>query len=525
MAQSTPTATFEGPEVTQLLIDLQEATRANPTRDPGSYVPVAGGEVAEANYHHFLFGQRGAGKSSLLRHLEYETASAGRITSWVDQEIFSNLSYPDVLVSAVLVIFESTLDAVTKNSPAANLNWWQHFLVSIKIRDPDAHLSQLSRDLSMTVAELQKLKFAPIDRKIEWAVSLEKTGTKGLRAQANVPVLATNAGLDHSSSEKSSTASKETIEGTKDQYLERALTVYRELLSRAAQATNGGFIFVDDLYQIRRSDQALVIGYLHRLVKDTQLWLKIGSIRYSTEPFVNGDPPRGMQPGHDAHEIALDRGMRHFRATQIFLEKIMDGLCTKSSVSFRKLITEEARKRLVLAAGGVARDYLRIASAAILEARNRGVTSKPGSDRVTVEDVNKGAGSLASSKFDDLTKDEPGESDSIGSLVQDLTEFCRKTKCAYFLVSASDKELSSQMDKLHHLRFTHLLAESETLRDRGSQRFNVWLLDVANLSVQRATVGMDFLGWEDRSKRRNRRLVYTLGSGSSLEFPDDPSDP
>jgi hypothetical protein len=45
--------------------------------------------------------------------------------------------------------------------------------------------------------------------------------------------------------------------------------------------------------------------------------------------------------------------------------------------------------------------------------------------------------------------------------------------------------------------------------DRGSQRFNVWLLDVAELSAQRATAGMDFLGWEEREKRRNRKLIFT----------------
>ncbi len=505
--------TFERPEVTKLLKSLQESTRANPTRDPKSYVPVAGSEIANANYHHFIFGQRGAGKSSLLRHLESETSSENRITAWVDQEIFTSLSYPDVLVSAVLVIFESTLNAVEKILPSVTLSWWQRLLVKIKLRDSKDYDPQLIQALSSVVEELQKLKFAPIDRKIEWTVSETKERSKHFGGQASVPTLATAGNLGIGSSRTTASASKETIEGTKDQFLERALTVYRELLIQAAEKTKGGFIFVDDLYQVRRSDQALVLGYLHRLVKDTQLWLKIGSIRYSTESFVNGDPPRGMEAGHDAHEIALDRGMRYFRETQIFLEKIMDGLCDRINVNFRELFTEDARKRLVLAGGGVARDYLRIASAAILEARNRGVSPKSGSDRVTVEDVNKGAGSVASSKFEDLTKDEPSESSSLSILVQDLTEFCRKTKCAYFLVSASDKELSSQMNKLHHLRFTHLLAESETIRERGSQRFNVWLLDVANLSAQRATVGMDFLGWEDRSKRRNRRLVYTAGSG------------
>lgn len=123
---------------------------------------------------------------------------------------------------------------------------------------------------------------------------------------------------------------------------------------------------------------------------------------------------------------------------------------------------------------------------------------------------------MASSKFDDLRKDEPGESNSLATLVQDLTEFCRQTKCAYFLIAADEVDLASQVNKLQHLRFTHLVEESETIRDRGSQRFNVWLLDVAELSAQRATVGMDFLGWEDRSKRRNRKLVYTAGAGKAI---------
>ncbi len=70
-------------------------------------------------------------------------------------------------------------------------------------------------------------------------------------------------------------------------------------------------------------------------------------------------------------------------------------------------------------------------------------------------------------------------------------------------------ELNEQINALQHLRFTHLLFESETVPDRGSQRFNGWLLDVAELSAQRATTDMDFLGWESREKRRNRRLIYT----------------
>lgn len=498
----TKNALFDSDEVTALLIRLQESTRARPSNDDEAYVPVAGAEIASSDYHHFVFGQRGAGKSSLLRHLEKDARDQGRLNAWVDQEIFSNLEYPDVLVSAVVLVLEAAVETVTQKQRThqQKRTWLQKLLG--KNKGPE----ELLRQLDGMTAELQRLKFAPIDRKIEWTQTDAKSRQGAARATVSLPHLELSTSAD--SSRTTARESKEIVEGTKDQYLERALVDLRRTLLDVSQLLGGGVIFIDDLYQIRRKDQALVIGYMHRLVKDTNIWLKIGSIRYSTEPFVDGDPPRGMQSGHDAHEVALDRGMRHFESTKKFLEKILQNLCESSNVSLTELFTQDARKRLVLAAGGVARDYLRITSGAILEARNRGVSEKSGSHRVNVEDVNKGAGTLAPSKRKDLQRDEPAEADELVSLVQSITEFCRAKKSAYFLVAADDVELSRQVDKLQHLRFTHLLNESETIPDQGSRRFNVWLLDVAELSAQRATVGMDFLGWENRSKRRNRGLIF-----------------
>ena len=304
------------------------------------------------------------------------------------------------------------------------------------------------------------------------------------------------------------TTASEVIDGTKEEYLERALAGYRSLIIKTATWVDGGFIFVDDLYQISRSDQPQVLGYLHRLIKDTGVWLKIGSIRYSTVTF-KPTPPTGMQRGHDAQEVALDRGLRYLLVTQQFLEQILSQIAKKAGISLDQLITPEARKRLVLAAGGVARDYLRITAAAIDEARNRGVTPKSGSHRVIVDDVNKAAGRLSPAKFDDLKADEPDEAMALAKLVRNLTEFCRARGHAYFLIATDNIDLSVQVDKLQHLRFAHLLVESETVPDRGSQRFNVWLLDVAELSAQRAAEHMDFLGWEEREKRRNRKLIFT----------------
>lgn len=511
MSSKTPqTPHFDTDGARQLPRLLQEATRADPKSGLDTFVPPSGGEVAGANYHHFIFGQRGSGKSSLLRHLQHQMFAAGRVAAWIDEEIFSNLSYPDVLVTILHEVMKNLITTLEKKIDTDGRQG-RKFALRKNLRGPD---KELRDELRATAAELEKLKFAPLSRKIEWKISQGSSTSKSASAGLRMEIVSLQAGLE--GTDKRSTTSSEIVDGTKEEYLERALTGYRDLIIRTSDRVEGGFVFVDDIYQIRREDQPEVLGYLHRLVKDTGLWLKIGSIRYSTITFKPGNPPRGMQRGHDAHEIALDRGLRYFQLTQNFLEVILSQIGQKVDVDIYNLLTEDARKRLVLAAGGVARDYLRLTAGAIEEARNRGVTKKTGSHRVIVEDINKAASLLSPAKFEDLKVDEPQEAIELSKLVRKLTEFCRDRKSAYFLVASDETELSSQVDKLSNLRFTHLLVANETIPDRGSQRFNVWLLDVAELSAQRATTGMDFLGWDNREKRRNRKLIFT-GNEADLE--------
>jgi hypothetical protein len=500
--QSRKVAEFDTPAAQRLTVLLQEATRATPSSGPETYVPPSGGEIAEANYHHFVFGQRGSGKSSLLRHLQHQMRAAGRIAIWIDEEIYSRLSYPDVLVSALHVVMSGLGEALAAKLASEPPSRWSKSKPKSKTND-----EQLPAELRAASAELEKLKFAPLNRKIEWKIVGDSARHHTIGGGVRMELVSLQA--ESSSTERCTTTASETVDGTKEEYLERALAGYRNLIIRTSERVGGGFIFVDDLYQIQRRDQPAVLGYLHRLTKDTAVWLKVGSIRYSTITFRPGDPPAGMQLGHDAHEIPLDRGLRHMKVTQEFLEEILSQIGQKAGIDINELLTAEARKRLVLASGGVARDYLRITAGGIDEARNRGITSKSGSHRVIVDDINKAAGQLSPTKFADLKADEPEEAVALADLVRRLTEFCRARGCAYFLIATDSIQLSDQVDKLQHLRFAHLLVESETIPDRGSQRFNVWLLDVAELSAQRAAEHMDFLGWQEREKRRNRRLIFT----------------
>lgn len=516
-AEPESEAYFKSPDVDRLLRALQEATRATPTGDRVVFVLPPNAEVASARYHHFLYGQRGSGKSTLLRKLQREEAKAGRASVWVDQEIFSNLAFPDVLVSSVETVMSSVEQAVRAKvyAPADSLGWLRRKRFKPSQEDVD-----LLEGLTATVNNLRTLKFAPLTSQVEWTHNQDARSSAEVAGTVKVHAAGLQAKL--ASEENSAVQRIETITSSKGEFLERALPDFRSLLSRASALVDGGLIFLDDVYLLNRADQPMVLGYMHRLVKDTGLWLKIGSIRYLTTTYRSGSPPVGMQDTHDAHLIALDNGMRNLNSSRDFLQSILRGLAEKADVALDRVFNEGSLNRLALACGCVPRDYLTLAGSAIQEARNRAPSNKVGMDRVTVEDVNRAAGVLAPAKLDDMEHDAPERAASSRALIDELTEFCRVTKCAYFLVNSADRDLVDALESLRHLRFVHLLERSETVPERPS-RYDVWLLDVSQLSAQRATQMMDFEGWLQREKRRRRSLIFSRpGPAEATPTPPTP---
>lgn len=130
-------------------------------------------------------------------------------------------------------------------------------------------------------------------------------------------------------------------------------------------------LVLDDLYHIRRSDQPRVIDYFHRLGKSSNLWIKIGTIRHRSTWYINGDPPIGTKIGDDADEIDLDLTLEHYQQTKDFLLRILRGFFDSAGLKIDDILTDGALERLVLAFGGVARDFLGIFQRSIAVVRNR----------------------------------------------------------------------------------------------------------------------------------------------------------
>lgn len=512
MTEPAPTASYNDPRVDQLLTALEEATRATPEGGPAAFVPPSGGELnqVESRFHHLIWGRRGSGKTSLLRHLEAGRKEEKKVAVWIDEELFMALSYPDVLVSSVLEVVRGVRVAAQThvNEVEKEKSWLQRLFDRVTGRSSPDVLKALDR----AIANLETLRQLPNDREIRWTRST--ASGRVIDAIGSVTAGPLRAGVGESSLEQEGVSSVETIVTTKEEYLERSLDEMRRMLTECLKDIDGGFVFLDEFYRVQRPDQPKVLGYMHRLLKDTGLWLKVASVRYRTTPYQGGDPPIGMQPTQDANEVSLDRGLQLFDATKQFLEQIFENIATSKDVDIHSLMTTGALTRLVVAAGGVPRDYLRLAREAIRHARNRGPSDKQGSDKVIAEDVNSAAGQTAEPKIADLRADAPSEAAELESLLEDLGEFCRHNKVAYFLVDQRDPDLTRQIDQLQDLRLVHLLLDGETVPNAGSRRHRVLLLDVAYLSFKRARQ-VDFEEWNDRSKRRALRLIYTQGAGAS----------
>src|SRR5262249_33332262 len=100
---------------------------------------------------------------------------------------------------------------------------------------------------------------------------------------------------------------------------------YQAIFDEMAEISRGdSFLFLDDLYHIRKEEQARVVDYIHSIAKGHKLWLKIGTIRHRSNWYAHGNPPIGMKLGDDADDIDLDFTLEKYALAKNFLHKILE---------------------------------------------------------------------------------------------------------------------------------------------------------------------------------------------------------
>jgi hypothetical protein len=331
-----------------------------------------------------------------------------------------------------------------------------------------------------------------------------------------------NVNVKVSSAERTAatTELQEAYRKSKIDFLHRHILDYQRLFRQLSTLSAGdSFLFLDDLYHIRRADQSQVIDYFHRIAKSNNLWLKIGTIRHRTQWYVHGDPPIGVKLGDDADEIDLDLTLEKYSLAKEFLVKVLKSFVTDcGDLSVAQILNDGAIDRLVLASGGVARDFLAIFRKAVDVARERGENHRRA--RIGSEHVNVAAGEHETSKREELKRDTLDDQIEIERQFERVVNFCVDVaKANLFLL---DKNASGGEVRLIHelvdLRLIHLVRSRITVSKRPGKIFEGYMLDVSQYTGSRKRHNfelVDFWKPEQLEDLRRVKLVYESMDGQN----------
>jgi AAA ATPase domain len=248
------------------------------------------------------------------------------------------------------------------------------------------------------------------------------------------------------------------------------------------------YIFLDDIHYMDAAEVPGLLDLLHGITRDNPVWLKVAGIRHQTRWFTP-DPPTGLQTGHDASIINLDITLEQPSRAKTFLRDILLSYVEESDTEpLRSFLSGAALDRLVLACGGVPRDFLLLCVGALQMARHRRNASTVG-----VQDVNHAAGAAAQTKLQELEDDAAaarGRSRDLVAALNTVKTFLLDEKQITFLsIDFLDKERRPReyalMQGLMDLRMLHLINSSISDDHHAGRRSEVYLLDLSQYSGTR----------------------------------------
>ena len=170
----------------------------------------------------------------------------------------------------------------------------------------------------------------------------------------------------------------------------------------------------------------------------------------------------------------------------------------------KEFITDGALDRLVLASGGVARDFLTIFRRSVHIAREKKL------EKITAEEINEAAGEYDTTKKEELTRDTyKAEEIPLIQVLNEIQTFCldnAKSNC--FLV---DKDATGSwvdaINELVDLKLLHLVRSRVTVSKKQGKIFNGYMLDLSQYTGSRARRGVTIVEfWKADSTEQLRKV-------------------
>lgn len=449
--------------------------------------------------NHLLTGRRGVGKSTTLAVLEKAARENGDWVVFVDVETHKSRAYPDVLIEIVL-------DILREIRPPARR------LAKFALRRRIARLSKVLTALRDAPQEVVESSEAGESRVRDRGVALSGGVARSYGKLAGHFSRSRGA---HATKLRSGTETRR-----KEDFLRDLAPALSSVLEEAAAAKGRGalLLVLDDFYFVGMEMQPHVLDHLHGITKRSNVWLKIGSVASRTQSYADGDPPLGMQPPNDLQHLSLDVGLSDFLTAKRFLEDVTDGVLARTNLKIREVMTETARERAVLIAGGaVSRDYFDLlisaADVAWESAQKPGAAAGP--FRIDAENVQSAAGRRLERKQGDLRSDAGRDATRLEGRFADIVSFARNRDTYFFLVRREDldSDWGREVSELEDLRFVHRIMSTRpntgTMRGVDTTVFMVDIPALVDRRMQKAPVEF----WKPRKSDELRKGSWVYEPG------------
>lgn len=276
-------------------------------------------------------------------------------------------------------------------------------------------------------------------------------------------------------------------------------------------------IYLDDFYLLELSEQPRLLDHLAGALRDCNGWLKIATIERLSKLY---EPSQrlGLEVPHDASTINMDVTLEDPNAAQVFLESVLSNYTSSLGISSPRSIAKfQALGRLVLASGGVPRDYLNLFANSIVVARQERKLAR----EIGREDVAKAAGETARQKKRDLEEDvSSDDAERLLKFLKRLSDDVREKAYTYFLVNFSEKQSEAYplLLRLVDLRFVHIVQQVLSDQHKPGVRYEAYVLDLSEYSEVRLRRGLDVLDlekgeWSWRRTGHAGAMVKLQGTG------------
>lgn len=511
------------PTVDTLATLLEEGARASSRSVPHFVEPMQGTlRRAQSKRPHLVFGRRGSGKSSLLYKSAESLSAKGFAVAYVDLEPFKGHHYPDVLISVLLASFVKFRDWLADYAPKEGKRLWYTLWIKKEQTDQSVLKAETLKALDNCITDLKKQLHltdeADVTTRLEANNRAKETAqlTGGLKSNFPSGNATIESKLAAEVEANATSEQGEVFKRSKKDYLHRKILEFHNIFENLARLTGSdAFLFLDDLYHLARADQPQLLDYMHRIAKGHSLWIKAGTIKHRSTWYVHSPQPMGLKIGDDADDINLDVTLEKFSTSRSFLSEVLQTYIKESKApQMELLLSEGGLDRLVIASGGVTRDFLGIFRRSIDEARER-LTKNPKHARgskISAEDVNMAAGSYGDTKREEFQKDTQEDQDRLDASFQKVRRFClEKNKSNVFLIdqdiSNDDSEL---VQELVDLRLIHHVKSRVTVSSRPGRVFRALLLDVSQYTGERKRRDIEMIEFwkDDREVLRKAALIY-----------------